>query len=164
MSKKKYKKPSAAKKRILLCGMILTSIAILPTTVLFFIGMMPTVAARIADRSRQRTRTMTIGFMNFAACFPFWYKMLQQGHSFEGAVNIVTDPFNISVMYGGALAGYMIEWALSGFVAGLMAQKGKKRLELIKTTQEELVTRWGREVTGDFPLDPFGFPIEPKEK
>ena len=161
---KKAKKLSGAKKRVLLCAMLLTSIAVLPTTVLFFVGMMPTIAVRIADKTSKRTRVLTVGFMNFAGCFPFWYKLMQGGHKFDLAVNLVLDPFNICVMYGGALIGYMIEWGLAGMVAGMMVQKGRKRLEVIKKTQEEFIERWGREVTGDFPLDIFGFPVENKDK
>lgn len=164
MAGKNKKSPGGAKKNVLLVAMLLTSIAAPPTTVIIFVGMLPTVVARLTDRSRERTRVFTIGFMNFAGCFPFWFKLMQGGHSFELAVNLVTDPFNICIMYGGALSGYMIEWGLSGIVANIMIQKGRNRLEFIKKTQEEMVERWGREVTGDYPLDNFGFPIESKEK
>lgn len=161
MAKKKSKKV-VFKSRLLLSMMLLTSIAVLPTTIIFFIGMLPTFAARMTDQGKQKTRVLTVGFMNFAACFPFWYKLMQGGHKFDFAVSLVLDPFNIVVMYGGALVGYMIEWGLSGFVAGLMVQRGRKRLEDIKKTQVELVERWGSEVAGDRPLDRFGFPVETK--
>lgn len=167
MAKKKKSTPtnSKGKRNLMLTFMLLTSIALLPTTILFFIGMLPTIAARLGDRSREKTRVMTIGFMNFAACFPFWFKLMQQGHKFEVAINLAIDPFNVSVMYGGAFIGYLIEWSLSGFVAGLMVQKGRKRLENIKKAQEDMIERWGREVSGEVPLDAYGFPSDlPKEK
>lgn len=167
MAKKKSSKPtnSKGKRNLMLTCMLLTSIALLPTTVMFFIGMLPTIAARFGDRSREKTRVMTIGFMNFAACFPFWFKLMQQGHKFDNAVNLAVDPFNISIMYGGALIGYLIEWSLSGFIAGLMVQKGRKRLESIKKAQDAMIERWGREVSGEVPLDSYGFPTDnPKEK
>lgn len=144
-------------------GMLLTSVAVLPTTLLIFIGMMPTVIARFTEKTRQGTRVLTIGFMNFAGCFPFWFKLMQGGHKFDVAVGLVTDPFNIVVMYGSAVVGYLIEWGLAGFIAGLMVQKGHKRLDEIKRIQEGLTKRWGLEVAGDIPLDRFGFPVENKE-
>lgn len=153
---------SIFKSRLLLSVMLLTSVAVLPTTIVFFIGMLPTFAARFTDKSRQSSRVLTIGFMNFAGCFPFWFKLMQGGHTFDLAVNLVMDPFNVCVMYGGALVGYLIEWGLAGVVAGFMVQKGHKRLEDIKKVQRDLVVRWGNEVTGDTPLDRFGFPIENK--
>lgn len=161
---KKSSGNKSGQKKLMLTCMALTSIALLPTTVIFFIGMMPTIAIHLSSRAKQRTRVMTVGFMNFASCFPFWFQLMQKGHKFEIATSIILDPMNLSIMYGGAVIGYMIEWALAGFVSGLMIQKGRRRLELIKKAQEDMIERWGREVSGDLPLDPNGFPIENKEK
>lgn len=85
---------------------------------------------------------------------------MQQGHKFDQAINILMDPLHIIIMYGGAFMGYMIEWGLSSIVSVLMVQKGKSRLEQIKKMQKELIARWGPEVSGDTPLDRFGFPAD----
>lgn len=146
--------------RMLLVGMILTAVAALPTTVIFFVGMMPTIVSRIADKSGTITRVLTVGFMNFAACFPFWFELMQKGHKFDNAIDIITDPVTIIVMYLGAGAGYVIEWVLSSIVAGIMVGRGRKRLDDIQEMQSELIARWGHEVNGEVPLDPQGFPME----
>lgn len=164
MAEEKKAKSKKGKSTVLLCAMALAAVAVLPTTVIFFIGMIPTIVVRITDKSKDRSRVLTVGFMNFAACFPFWFKLIQGGHKFDVALSLVANPFNIVVMYSGALVGYLIEWSLSGFIAGMMVQRGQKRLEAIKKTQEELVERWGREVSGEIPLDIHGFPVEHKEK
>ncbi|OFW87298.1 MAG: hypothetical protein A3B66_07980 [Alphaproteobacteria bacterium RIFCSPHIGHO2_02_FULL_46_13] len=161
---KASKNNKSGQKKLMLTFMVLTSIALLPTTVIFFIGMMPTIALRLSDRSKQKARVMTVGFMNFASCFPFWFKLMQQGHKFDNAVAIISDPMTITIMYGGALAGYLIEWTISGFVASMMVQKGRKRMESIKKAQEAMIQRWGREVSGDIPVDIHGFPVESREK
>ncbi len=146
--------------RILLVGMLLTAVAALPTTVIFFVGMMPTIVSRFTDKSGGLTRVLTVGFMNFAACFPFWYELMQRGHKFDNAIDIISSPIAIIVMYLGAGAGYVIEWVLSSIVAGIMVGRGKKRLDNIQEMQSDLMGRWGHEVNGEIPLDPQGFPIE----
>ncbi len=118
--------------RILLVGMLLTAVAALPTTVIFFVGMMPTIVSRFTDKSGGLTRVLTVGFMNFAACFPFWYELMQRGHKFDNAIDIISSPIAIIVMYLGAGAGYVIEWVLSSIVAGIMVGRGKKRLDNIQ--------------------------------
>ncbi|HNQ91439.1 MAG TPA: hypothetical protein PKI93_00740 [Alphaproteobacteria bacterium] len=160
----KKKKQNSLKSRVLLVAFLLSAVAVLPTTTLFFFGLLPSIVSRFVDRSRQKNRTLTIGFMNFAACFPFWYKLVNGGHTFDRAVEILADPLNIIIMYGGALMGYLIDWGLSGIVASMMVQKGYKRLKDIKKTQEALVERWGPEVSGDMPLDIHGFPSAPKNE
>lgn len=161
---KKKKNRMSFKQRLLLSGGILSAAVFISTTILFLVGMMPTIVARIADRSYQKTRVLTIGFMNFSACFPFWFKLVQGGATFDVAVEIIRDPMNISIMYGGAVIGYMIEWTLAGAVAAMMVQKGRKRLEDIKKYQQNLIDRWGPEVAGDVSLDSDGFPIENPQK
>ena len=71
----------------------------------------------------------------------------------------MTDPITIIVMFASALGGYMLNWCCVSFVSALMYEKGKIRLKAIHKRQEELVERWGEEVTGNIPLDPDGFPI-----
>lgn len=161
MAKKRQKLGWAG--RLLLIIFFVTAVVFLPTTVLLFIGMMPTTAARLVDRSKARTKVFTVGFLNFAGCFPYWFKLVEQGHKFENAMQILSNPTTIVVMYAAAGIGYLIEWAVTNMVAGFMVQRGKKRLEDIQKFQEDMVLRWGPEVTGDIPLDPSGFPIESKE-
>lgn len=156
-------KKKGVRGRLLLAGLLLTSLAILPTTVLFFIGMLPAIICRFVDHSRLKQRTLTVAFMNFAAVFPFWYKMVTTDHNFEQTVNILTEPMNIVIMYGGALLGYMIDWGVSGIVSSMVVQKGQNRLRKIKELQSELVERWGEEVSGEIPLDAQGFPLKQKQ-
>lgn len=159
----KKKKKASAPDRILLVIFLITAVVFVPTTFMLFIGLMPTIVARLVDRTKERTKVLTVGFMNFAGCAPFWLQMVRDGHTLEVALNIMTQPSTVVVMYSAALAGYLIEWAMTGVFASLMVQKGQKRLEDIKNLQAELVKRWGVEVTGEIPLDAQGFPIETKE-
>ena len=149
--------------QLLLIIFFVTAVVFLPTTILLFIGMLPTVGARLVDRSKARTKVFTVGFLNFSGCFPYWFKLVEQGHKFENTMQILSNPTTIVVMYAAAGIGYMIEWAVTNTVAGFMVQRGKRRLEDIRKFQEEMVVRWGVEVTGDLPLDQAGFPIELKE-
>jgi hypothetical protein len=87
-----------------------------------------------------------------------------QGHEFDTALNIATDPQAVIVMYAAAGAGYMIDWSMSSVVAAILYQRGLARQESIKKRQAELVSRWGAEVTGQIPLDHQGFAVEPPEK
>ena len=150
------------KARILLATFIGTAVLFLPTTLLLFIGMLPTVTARILDRSREHAKVLTVGFMNFVGCFPFLYNLFETGHKLDNAIAILADPLTIVTIYSCAVAGYVLEWVVATFVAGLMIQKGRRRLETIKKIQESLVKQWGTEVTGELPLDQYGFPVEVK--
>lgn len=161
---KKRRGKKAVKKQMFLVSGLLMAVVFLPTTVLLGVGMMPTFAAALVDRSKRKTKAITVGAMNLAGSVPFMLELWTEGHSFEKAFSIVTDAKAIVVMYAAAAVGYLIDWAMTGIIAGFLLQRGKSRLIAIDKRQKELVDRWGKEVTGEVAVDQYGFAIEkPKE-
>lgn len=148
--------------RLLVAVLGVASVIFLPTTILLVVGMLPTLVARLTDRSPERLKVVTVGCMNFAGCFPPWFDMIQTGHKIDNSLAILSEPLTIVVMYSCAVIGYLIEWISTIVVSGVMVQRGKARLELIQKTQGEFAERWGPEVSGDLPLDDYGFPLENK--
>lgn len=167
-ARKKRKKKTALgwQGQVLLIFMLLAALAALPTTVMLFLGMLPTAVAAFIDRTAEKTRVLTVGAMNLAGCSPFILQLWTSEHSIENSVMIVTDPRTIIVMYCAAGIGYMIDWTVSGLVGAFMVSRASSRREQIAKHQEEMVARWGREVTGEIPVDSFGFPFDsdPEEK
>ena len=145
----------------MLAVFMVASVVFLPVTALLFVGLLPTVMARLTDRSKERTKVLTVGFMNFAGCFPFLYQLFHMGIKLENSLAILSDPMNIVIIYTAALIGYGIDWVVTHMVAAIAVQKGRNRLENIKKIQENMVRQWGAEVSGEIPLDNNGFPLEP---
>lgn len=158
--KKKKKALISWKIQILLIFILLAALAAMPTTVMLFFGMMPTAVALFVDRTESKTRALTVGAMNAAGCSPFVLRLWSTGHSLENAFMIITDPRSIIVMYCAAGVGYLLDWTISGLVGTLMVSKATRRREMIEKRQQEMVERWGREVTGEIPVDASGFPLE----
>lgn len=167
MAKKRAKGTKGNKK---LSGSILgvfglvTAFVFMPSTVMIVIAMLPTLAAAFSDRLRGETRALTVGSMNLAGCTPFLLQLWHSGHTLDNALHIIAEPRTIVVIYSAAAIGWIIDWAMSGIVATVMVQRGNARLVAIGKRQEELVERWGVEVTGDYMLDAYGFPVEGAEK
>lgn len=151
------------RERVMLAAFIVAAVVFLPVTALLFIGMLPTVMARLTDKTKERTKVLTVGFMNFAGCYPFVYQLIESGLKLQNAISILSDPLTVVMIYSAALLGYGIEWLVTNMVAGLMVQKGRNRLETITKMHENMTKQWGREVSGEIPLDPYGFPLEQTE-
>jgi len=168
MAKKsrKGKKSATWQTQILLIFIFLAMIAAMPTTIMLFLGMLPTMVAIFVDRTHEKTRALSVGAMNLAGCSPFVLQLWTTHHAVENAITIISDPLTIIVMYCAAGVGYVIDWAVSGLVGGIMIHRAVARREQIKTIQAGLVERWGREVTGEVMVDVHGFPVEdvPVEK
>jgi len=157
----KRRKKSKGKPGLQLLGVagFITGIVFMGTTILLLFAMLPTIVAAVIDRNKG-TKPLTVGAMNLAGCTPFLLQLWTKGNTPATAVEIILDPSTIIVIYCAAGIGYLIDWAMGGIISTVMVSKSNMRLGEIKKEQEELVRRWGREVTGEIPLDDQGFPVE----
>ena len=135
----------------------------LETTVFLAFGMMPTIVVFAVDKTVGKNKTICVGAMNFAGCFPFllkfWTEFGQQ--TVENAFRLVADVQNIIVIYLLAAGGYAIDAAVTGITSSIIVQRSQSRLKSIKKEQKDLIARWGEKVTGHYDLDDYGFPKRP---
>ncbi len=159
--KNKEKKPRrGGKSPMIMIFLVITGGIFLPTAALLSVGMLPTFVAIFVDRHPRKMLAVTVACLNFAGCSPYLFDLWIKGHYLDDALLTIMNPQAIILMYGAAGVGYMLDWALSGLVAGVLYQRGLARQKTIIERQQELAERWGREVTGEIPLDPNGFPLE----
>ena len=135
----------------------------LPTAVFLIFGMLPTLAAMAVDRSVGKNKTICIGAMNFAGCFPFLLKFWTDSaeQTIERALQLVGSVETILVIYILAAGGYAIDKAVTGITSSIIIQRMDSRVKKIKAEQDALVKRWGEKVMGVYKLDDYGFPIDP---
>lgn len=127
------------------------AVLMMPTTLIFIIGMVPTAVAAFTDRTKERTAAMTVGAMNFAGVLPALLHLWKNGHVVENALNIISQPTMLLYMYGGAGIGMLIYLNAPPIVSNFLKRKGLRRLEKIEKRHKELVERWGIIVTGTDP-------------
>lgn len=167
MGKSKNKKKTKTKTKlgwrgqVALLLILLTGVVFMQTSLVLMIGMLPTVVASLLDRTGRGTMAITVGAMNLAGCSPFLIDLWMTGHTLEKATVMVSDPRTITVMYGAAALGYLINWATGGIVENVMTGQSRQRLQAIEKRQEKLKERWGEEVSGEIPVDEYGFPLHP---
>ncbi|MCB1562578.1 MAG: hypothetical protein KDJ75_03300 [Alphaproteobacteria bacterium] len=155
------KRRKKGKAQLILIGGALMAAAFLPVTLFLTIALLPALTVIVLDPAKRKTKSITVGALNLAGASPFLLDLWAQGHDFEAAISAITDPFAITVIYTAAAAGYLIDWSMTGIIAAFLYQKGLARKKTIKERQAALVERWGEGVTGNIPLDEYGFPLSP---
>lgn len=160
---KKSKKSLSWQGQLILVILVICGVVFHPTTILLLIGMMPTFVAAYTDRTKEKMRGITVGAMNLAGCTPFILQLWMTEHSVETALSILTDPMVWVIMYVAAGIGYCIEWAIVGTASVFLVERAQIRVKTINKKQEDLVERWGAEVSGTIPLDEYGFPVQQEE-
>jgi len=121
----------------------------LPTVLILCVGMLPTMAAFIIDRRREKYTTLCVGSMNFVGVIPFLATLWQEDHSFDMAFTILADPFGWLMMLGAAGIGWAIYFVAPNLVSMVMAARIEQRIERLKNRQTELVEEWGPGVAGN---------------
>lgn len=143
-----------AKGLLFLILFVAMALIFLPTSILLFFGMLPSMAAFFASGRGIGARASTITAMNLAGCIPFVFKLWSTGNDFDTAVETVTNMNYMSIIYMSAAFGYMIDWVMTGLVSSFLYQKGVNRMKLIKKRQEVLIEQWGDSVAGKDLRDP----------
>ena len=94
---------------IIIGGMMMWSLS---SMMILLFGMLPTLVAFIIDRSPRNYAMYCVGGMNFSGVFPYLLDLWTGNHEFNTAIDILTDVFNLLVMYSGAGFGWMLFMAI----------------------------------------------------
>ncbi|MBP2233017.1 hypothetical protein [Azospirillum agricola] len=148
MARKRKKKKGGMLTLILL--IIPAGLIVLPTSILFGIGMIPTIVAYVVDRDPDKSAPITVGGLNFCGCMPFAIELWKHQHTIGAAAKIFADPLAWLVMYGAAAVGWGLYYGIPPLVAGLEITRAEKRVEVLKGKKVALVQEWGPDVAGDY--------------
>lgn len=122
-------------------------------TLLVCAGLLPTLVVLITDTDRQKSSTITIGFMNLAGVAPFIIDLWRQGQTMDIAVHILSQPNTWLVMLGAAGLGKLLLYAVPPAMAALTLSSMESRLLMLKEGLEQLKAVWGPDVATAVPLD-----------
>ena len=118
----------------------------LPSVMLVFFGMMPSLVAAIIDRSPQRYSTFCVGGMNFCGVFPYLLDLWAGPADVSAAADIFTDAFAILLMYSAAGFGWLIFLAFPPVVVTLIQVMAQRRAAQCRELQKELIEEWGEDI------------------
>ena len=126
----------------------LVCIAFFPTFLLMVIGMAPSIVAYIVDVRAGKVTARAIGYLNFAGCLPYAFKLWTGQNTISGVIELVFDPSALMIMYSSAAVGWMLVFIMSPIMSAYLVVLHEAKLRSIASRQEALVKEWGKEVRG----------------
>lgn len=123
-------------------------VAVLPTTLILVVGLVPSAVAFFADTSRERTLGMTVLTLNIAGILPLLLKLWHQGHTNQQALDILMNPMMLLFILVPSGCGWLLYQYMPYLVIGIMRRKAESRIKTLEKYQEDLVEQWGPTVTG----------------
>lgn len=147
----KQKKPGGNLMLTMLWWLVAMMIAIMahPTIVMFMVGGLPTIVARIIDRSESRMRFVCVGGLNMAGLSPYLVELWFSQHNLAMATKLILDPFTLVVVYGLSALGWVVYNMTPPLVGAVLEMASQRRLTALREKQRALVTEWGPEITDD---------------
>ena len=119
-----------------------------PTLCLVGLGMMPTVAAYIADRTRFQGLAITVGFLNLAGCLPLVVELWSRGQTFDAIGPMMHFSLGWLLAFGAAAIGWIVHFVTPALISTYMAVLSRSRIAMLRNGQKHLIEVWGEEVVG----------------
>lgn len=123
------------------------ALVVLPTTMIFCIGLLPTMVALAVDRDPEKSAAITVGGLNFCGCMPFAIDLWKTGHNIAAAMSKLADPMTWLVMYGAAGAGWLLYFTIPPLVASAEIARAEKRIDALKKKRVGMIQEWGPDVS-----------------
>ena len=130
---------------IILVGTLLVILAG-PTMVVLFFGLLPTIVARLIDRSVGKSTTYCVGSINFIGVFPYVVNLWGGDNSFPAAFSITTDLVTMMIMYAAAAFGWLVYMALPSLISSFVMIMQQRKVAQLRGEQKLLIEEWGSDV------------------
>ena len=118
----------------------------LPTILVMLVGLLPTIVAAVVERGENRYAWICVGGLNFSGLAPWLFTLWFGHHTFEFALEQVTDVRMLLSAYGAAGVGSALYLALPPVVSTIMGATSQRRAIGLHSTQRKLVENWGEGV------------------
>lgn len=118
----------------------------IPTLLLLFAGLLPTLVAALTDRSNSRFAWICVGGMNFAGLAPALLKLWFGHHEVTYAILQITDFRTLLLAYAAAAGGWMLYFGAPPVVVTIMLATTKRRAMALEAQMKRLEAEWGTEV------------------
>ncbi|MHC8509994.1 MAG: hypothetical protein ACYYKD_11510 [Rhodospirillales bacterium] len=131
-----------------------------PTLIVLGVGMLPAIVAGVVDKSDERYAVYSVLSLNFCGVFPFIFGMWLDEHTFIAALETVTSPYAMAVMYAAAALGWLLYLSVPPVIAQFLSVLAQRRVNSLRDKQREMMEEWGIETAGGADISALGLPPE----
>lgn len=114
----------------------------LPTMIILFFGMLPTMVAFIVDRTKGKSATFTVCGINFIGTFPYIMSLWTEENTIDAAMSML-DIFTLLVMYSSAAFGWMLFMTAPPIISSFVEVMHQRKIATLRAQQKSLIDEWG---------------------
>ena len=118
------------------------------SSIVLFVGLLPTIVALIVDRTPRKCAVASVGGLNLAGVSPFLLDLWFKSPGMDYAVSLITNPFVLVTMYGAAAIGWLLFAGLPMLTLRISEITVGRRIRGLRDRQAALLAEWGEDVVG----------------
>ena len=122
-----------------------------PTLIVAAGGMLPTMVAFVVDNRKERYAARTVGYLNSAGVFIVCLDMWSGDHTWQHALDLLSQPLNYLIMFGAAGVGWILYFVIPPVANAYLTIHNDLRMKSLNSEQEKLVKEWGAGVRRNAP-------------
>jgi hypothetical protein len=120
-----------------------------PTFLILIGGMTPSIVSFMTERRAGKNASRCMATLNLTGVAPVLFKLWNQGHRVNVALDLLADPVNWLLMLGPAVVALGMLSFLPTVAGTVLQMQARQRLAALKIRQEKLVEEWGADVMGE---------------
>jgi hypothetical protein len=138
------KRTAAPANRLLIVLTVLALVPFsLPTLIILFCGMLPTIMAVFGERRGGRYAWICVGGLNFSGLTPWLFDLWFGHHTLSFAFDQLTNITMLLTAYGAAVGGWMLYLGTPPIVGLVMSITSRNRAVSLISEQRKIVDLWG---------------------
>ncbi len=118
----------------------------MPTVILLFFTMLPTLAAWLSEKGRHKYAWLCVGGLNFAGVIPYLFALWFGVHTMDESFSLLGNSSVLLWAYGASMFGWMLYKIMPPVVSSWLTFVTERRVSSLKAAQKKLVEEWGDEV------------------
>ncbi len=139
-------KQRTANRLLILLTMIAFIPFSLPTLLVMFCGLLPTLVAALLERGDNRYAWICVGGLNFSGLAPWLFTLWFGHHELSYAIQEITGLTMLLTSFGAAALGWLLYLAMPPVVTTVLSATSQRRAIVLAAQQRKLVEQWGEEV------------------
>lgn len=120
----------------------------LPTALLLFVGMLPTLVMILIDRQPDQYGPISVGALNFCGVIPFLTMLWGGDNDLDEVIGLLSDGFTWLSVYGCAGLGWLFYAKMPALAERNMAWRDENRIKRCRQIMEHLKEEWGADLVG----------------
>ncbi|HLO75460.1 MAG TPA: acyl-CoA synthetase [Magnetospirillum sp.] len=119
----------------------------LPTVILLFFTMLPTMAAWASEKGSNKYAWLCVGGLNFSGVIKFLFDLWFGVHTLDESFNLLSEASVLLWAYGASGIGWILYMSLPPMVSSWLSFTTDRRIASLKAAQKRLIDDWGDEVS-----------------